>query len=469
MIETFVTKVKHASILAKRMDAPLLLLVFCHGLENYELLLDNKRGLKIPDLKGAIEPGCRITLVTTACYSGGWIVDPSFNYTTLAAADEDEQSISWLKSMSLDRFCGSIFASIIIDTLVDVTSPLLEDREATSSAENMQPEKPHLTYYGQEILQPEKPSARQTQTYNQFCRNILAVCRSRMNGLWDQQAFTFDAQDDAWEYTGRAGIPLAYFKDRWDRLPAATGLPQSGGLAAGGNTTSIRRRAEAMASMLLSSCPGDWDHGTSVSFRTSLRDFINGVTYDEDSSDADERDFLTPEEVISTVEYRWELFALADRMVEHFQLPRPLNSSCAALDWDEWESKTYHWESKTFRQTRDYKRVFYKSLWAQLKVMGRMTDPMEDQGPQFDRPRRYMCAAMMDSGKPFDECMAIAEEICEMVAFLKDGMQKTVLEDPHVRKSARLWFTTLRRRMRSLSPTRGHRAQSDYALESPES
>ena len=70
MIDEFLKAVKKASELAKREDAPLLLLVFCHGLPGHQLLLEDGKGLSIVRLKGFIEPGCRVTLVTTACYSG---------------------------------------------------------------------------------------------------------------------------------------------------------------------------------------------------------------------------------------------------------------------------------------------------------------------------------------------------------------------------------------------------------------
>jgi hypothetical protein len=34
-------------------------------------------------LKGVLEPGARVTLITTAYYSGGWVTNPEFNYTTI--------------------------------------------------------------------------------------------------------------------------------------------------------------------------------------------------------------------------------------------------------------------------------------------------------------------------------------------------------------------------------------------------
>lgn len=96
MIDRFLEEAKRGSEMAKQTEAPLLLLVFCHGLPNFHLLLDNgnsNKGLSILRLKGVLEFGANVTLVTTACHSGGWAVDPDFNYSTMAAAsDRNDQS-----------------------------------------------------------------------------------------------------------------------------------------------------------------------------------------------------------------------------------------------------------------------------------------------------------------------------------------------------------------------------------------
>ncbi|KAJ5698632.1 hypothetical protein N7462_000637 [Penicillium macrosclerotiorum] len=69
----------------------MLLLLFCHGLPNFDLLLDNRRQAKrlsTTPLRGVPGFGARVTLVTTACYSGGWAVSPDFNYTVMAATSD---------------------------------------------------------------------------------------------------------------------------------------------------------------------------------------------------------------------------------------------------------------------------------------------------------------------------------------------------------------------------------------------
>lgn len=141
MIDRFLLEAKLASELAKRTEAPLLLLVFCHGLSNYHLCLDDgnvSKGLSILALKAVLEPGARITLVTTACYSGGWAMTPELNTTSMTAAggfhtNSDKElreglSNAWDASLSIGRTCGSVFASTLLQTLSSATGPLLDAR-----------------------------------------------------------------------------------------------------------------------------------------------------------------------------------------------------------------------------------------------------------------------------------------------------------------------------------------------------
>lgn len=89
MIDSFLEQAKNGSELAKKTGGNLLLLVFCHGLPNFDLLLDcrnSSKSLSMTRLKGVLDLGVKVTLVTTACYSGGWAVSPDFNHTFMSAS-----------------------------------------------------------------------------------------------------------------------------------------------------------------------------------------------------------------------------------------------------------------------------------------------------------------------------------------------------------------------------------------------
>ncbi|KAK0718384.1 hypothetical protein B0T26DRAFT_752312 [Lasiosphaeria miniovina] len=82
MIDRFLDEVSKAAARAKG-EHPMLLVVFCHGSDDYRLLLDSGnsgKGFSIVRLKGA-SGNARATLLVAACYSGGWVVAPDFNST----------------------------------------------------------------------------------------------------------------------------------------------------------------------------------------------------------------------------------------------------------------------------------------------------------------------------------------------------------------------------------------------------
>ncbi|CAI7568282.1 unnamed protein product, partial [Penicillium discolor] len=132
-------------------------------------------GVSILALKAVLEPGARITLVTTACYSGGWATTLELNITSMAAAGErqiDPQeelqsalSNAWGASLSVGRTYGSIFASTLFQTLSSATSPLLDAQESSDASDPLS-------------LQPEEPNDQQTLSYNSFCQSILDTCQN---------------------------------------------------------------------------------------------------------------------------------------------------------------------------------------------------------------------------------------------------------------------------------------------------
>ncbi|KAJ9191770.1 hypothetical protein DTO166G4_7156 [Paecilomyces variotii] len=461
MIEEFLTAVRKASELAKREGAPLLLLVFCHGLINHQLLLDDgnhNKGLSIVRLKAAIEPGCRVTLVTTACYSGGWAIHPDLNHTTLTAAGLENTSNAWLPSASMGRTCGSIFCSTLIETLSSVSSPLL-DNPAPGPAQDT------------ESLQPDNPTQLQTESYNQFCRSILEVCGERVHRLWADQEFTFSAQDDDWEYswTARTGIPLARFEERWNSLHKVTYTPPMGqshplvdpnprnpafdpsaSLASltGGSrdaqfpdtTESTRLRAVEMARLLLQACPGDWTQGQNVALAGKLRSFVKGEVILGASN-------LTCTEVLSVVRFRWESGRFADRIVDHFRLPRPGNTTC--MFWD-----MSLWMQDVAGRVPDFKERRSK-IWRVFREAGFVIMPTQEQGPPFYRFSDYIISAIIEAGKSHDAMMETTQQIVDYFRRAKETAQDQVYQVRRVRTLGRDWLKTVGRRIRrSLSPTK---------------
>ncbi|KAJ5959520.1 uncharacterized protein N7479_006670 [Penicillium vulpinum] len=459
MIDRFLMEAKRASELAKRTSAPLLLLVFCHGLPSFDLLLDNgnrHKGLSAMRLKGVLEPGVRVTLITTACHSGGWVTNPDFNYTTMAAANAARTSKglsnSWGISQSIGRTCGSVFASTLVESLSSATSPLIDPSERSTPS----------NFPGtQSQLQPDEPDEHQTMTYNAFCHSIWRTCEHRVTRLWYAQGFSFSAQDDQWNFswTGRTGIPLRDFERRWKTLasypytgPAdvrdlrntylenLTFLEADSANTGGAEgivdqmTESIAHgRIKAMGRLFHQTCPGDWDRGQMVGFGGTLRGYYERDEFKERAS-----------EFAATIRFRWEMGLLTDYVVSVFGLPMPSKKICILWDEFAWEAAIKRidptWEAREDKIRR--------ALGDCLELA-----PRDDQGPFFSRPNCYLTAALVEANKPYDETMAIISAIGQFMETLKEFHQQRACEDEGVRRRGREWFKTVgRRALRSLSP-----------------
>ncbi|KAB8218079.1 hypothetical protein BDV33DRAFT_232366 [Aspergillus novoparasiticus] len=469
MIDRFLHEIQRASKQAKHKQAPLLILVFSHGFPDFQLLLNNgdrKRGLSITRLKAVLEPGISVTLTTTACFSGGWVTSPDFNHTTMAAATADVNesgwSNAWPDSHSMGRACGSVFASILINTLTTATSPLVTELNLASVIEGGSEDLPQRC----DQLQPEEPSPEQTLTYNAFCHEIWRTCATQINQLWTKQHFTFSAQDDQWEYswTGRTGIPLAEFEQRWNRLvtypytgpenlraersPAPTnngfipgssfnqraGIGSADDLINAMTDNICHGRIKEMAFLFRQTCPGDWTHGQEVGLGRMLRGYYEFDEFEDRVST-----------IVSTIRFRWEMGLLTDYIVDMFKLPMPNNQIC--LLWDRWQ-----WVARIQTSMPDWmeRRAPYYNT---LRDNGFKIEPPDDQGPPFERPVGYLAASLLELQKPEAETLVVVSQILEFVERMKLFHAQRVAQDERVRHRGRAWLKSLGRHIRrSLSP-----------------
>lgn len=469
MIDRFLQEVRRASEQAKQQDAPLLLLIFCHGHTSLELLLndgDHKNGLSVVRLKGVLELGVRVTLITTACYSGGWVTIPDLNSTAIVAAAEGDLSNAWPTSDTMGRACGSVFASTLIDTLCSASSPLVANADGRPSIPALELE----AKLQDSPLQPRDPDEQQTQTYNAFCHSILETCQG-IYRLWSQQSFSFSAQDDMWEYswTGRTGIPLAHFEQRWNNLPTVpytgpaelkaqrdpdpsnpnfktTGFfSRVGGIKdlTDKMTASIhQKRVAEMAQIMLQTCPGDWSAGFNVSVGACLRYYAKGIIDDEEHG-WDERGWVVEE----MIRFRWEMCLLADYVVNLLDLPMPGNEIC--ISWNR-----MFWRSSMKEKIPDWDERLSK-VWVILRDGGFIIPSTRQQGPEFTRPITYVATALVEAGKSEEETIASAQRALAFIAAAKKFEQNRACKDLGVRSRGRDWLKSVGRSIRrSLSPSK---------------
>ncbi|KAK3348584.1 hypothetical protein B0T25DRAFT_503297 [Lasiosphaeria hispida] len=444
MIDRFLSEVNEASLRAKNSGYPLLLMVFCHGIEGHNLCLDNgtrHKGISIVQLKAALEPGVSVTLFTTACFSGGWAVTPELNITTMAAAKPDNESISWRLSRSMRRACGSVFAGATISALSDASTPLLgEGCSSEAPAAN------------ETCLQPEEPTEMQAETYNEFCRSITDVLGGRGFSRILSKDFSFSAQDDKWEYswTRRSGIPLAHFRERWEKLSTYPHQPSGDNdqntptthLTGGANTDTVvdkmtraivHSQVTSMAKLFVEIlCPGDWNKGQNVAVAGGLFQFLDN---DPDAQSASE--------IADIICFRWDTCLLVDRFVDDHGLHRPDGKICVM-----WDSQEYP-AAMDDKYGREGWSARYSPVWQALLEGGAMIRPADYQGPVFYRPLAYMASAVAETCTTEEETKRMVREYCEYVTSIRKFHIDRTVESTAVRSRGRKWLGSIGRRSSS--------------------
>lgn len=495
MIEKFLDGVREKSEKAAKQNAPLLLLIFCHSLKRVlNLGMSQKRGLKPSELNEAIHPQCRVTMLTTACFSGGWLVSVPggiyLNVTAMTAADHKSLSSSWIQSPSIGRHSGSPWASTVIDTLLSTSGPFLAQPDTEEDSTS---------------LQPDNPTEQQMETYNSFCRTVLTTCMKRITRSSNKETFTFSAQDDNWNWPWgqRTGIPFdqQHLRARWDALetyapqvlehdpsdpfpewhhlnpdPRNPIFSNDPGLSKTGGTSlpdkhalaEVREEAVSMAEAFLETCPNDWDAGYGPNARGVLTDFIEGKN-------------PTTADPIAMMRFRWETIQAADNLVAFFCLPVPDEQYC--LMWDRFQSlETLESEIPNFEEN-------YDSAFNFITDGPMLPQPIEGiQGPVFYRFAEYIATAVAmeelsseeqdkllikmrnfvlkerkDWAEPIVQVAGKKRSIVERgLEFISQTKKRVVLRSLSPRKRASTWSSARRGRSES-------HAGSTNLQESPES
>ncbi|KOS36796.1 hypothetical protein ACN38_g12427 [Penicillium nordicum] len=339
-----------------------------------------------------------------------------------AASWEDDPttgtSNAWGISQSIGRSCGSVFVSTLLETLSSATSLLLEEPGLDTSLSDPQ-----------QSLQPDNSNSLQTLSYNSFCDSVWSTCEDRITRLWSFQNFRFSAQDDAWEYswTGRTGIPLSHFRNRWDGLTSYpyqayqgpsdirdlrnphpknnTFLKQDPNKTASANQVidemtghMAHRRLKGMARTFHQTCPGDWDRGKEVGFGGTLRGFYERDEFQEKAPMFE-----------AAIRFRWEAALLADYILELFNLPAPGKEIC--IMWNRFLWLEHKLETMPMPKLEARWRKMYNSLSGYFK-----TPCLGEQGPPFYRPLHYLVAAFLEADKPEDETSAIISSIGDFMS-----------------------------------------------------
>ncbi|OBT74065.1 hypothetical protein VF21_07811 [Pseudogymnoascus sp. 05NY08] len=271
--------IREACEKANNDDRPLLILIFGHGIKRTHAIAVGGDDPTDPDkitidlFKRAIGsnlPKAGLCLLTTACYSGGWSINPNLNITTMTAQADWSQSLAWPMSGTIhQRTCGSPFATAIADMLMRLTvrgyhTDDLDDFQKSPS------------YAGFISLIRDSMQKKDPRNYS---------ISAEGDGYSIHQPM-FSAQDDEWEmaYSTRTGLPLNEFYERWSLLKKAPPRqePPGGEYRFGPGSRAFSRDqlitiVKSEGEDYLGSYPGNDSKANNIVLHNDLRRLINGT------------------------------------------------------------------------------------------------------------------------------------------------------------------------------------------------
>lgn len=403
--------------------------------------------LNLDQLKEAINgTESKVTLLTTHAFSGWWTCHPAVNMTAMSAAGDLQESMSRRRTGLSGRYCGSIFASVVIEKLTRYGT---EDRKLRDSSAIEDEE--------------QEPNDEQTEAYSAFSKSVYQTLLEDVDRRGYEHAVSFGAgDDDAWEmcWGERTGISLARLEQRWNRLqtwPAGRELlagdqqdrnPRVTEKAKdeyaerfkepkeGKGQYSAKKAHEATGSILdkRKTCALFGNNDESL-----IRLVLNlGTQYlasygpaDDSGADGglsntiqrirscDERDMVRVQRALTAIEYRMQTMATADRYLEIMQIEPPCGQRC------------FEYDARGLHCRVDLERYHaLRDLLCAREIL--FPEPMEDQGQGFCKGFEYLIAAFIDADIAED---VVVRKVDALVGYLDGELEvekEKVKRDPDV-------------------------------------
>ncbi|KAI4144478.1 MAG: hypothetical protein L6R39_004167, partial [Caloplaca ligustica] len=486
LVDAFLSIVKDECDRARDLNQPVLVLLFGHGEDvSYGVEL----GIKHPSLterhlidfpllhmetfREAIGANVAVTVLSTACFSGGWAVNPRLNTTTMTGAapglDHDHPkyitgvSESWGVSDSLGRFCGSIYATAIIESLLSEGAPLV-DTEA----------EPECSKEAEACQSREK----QSSTYNAFAESIYRILFTRVDSWAAVHDIRFSAQDDQWEmeWHRRTGLPLSHYADRWAMLrevkpdpdvttaasrdpskatesedmsevrTGATGSREPSHDSTGARTprtlSTLRSLVVHEARLYLASFPGRDSLAPNTNLHNQIRKLLRGDPFGFDDLDW----------VHTVVEYRMDLMRAADTFIAALGIRKPGGQTCSHWDPDAWARSEENRQLDSSNSQLITRAVLEADLFPR---------PLARYGKKYTKPSAYVSCALKLAGVDAATLQAVIEELVAVKKQAITSKVNTISRFQSIRTAGQLYFKTLGKRLRSLSPIKRKRGISD--------
>ncbi|KAK2767912.1 hypothetical protein FQN53_006430 [Emmonsiellopsis sp. PD_33] len=195
LLDQFLLHLETECTIARQEKQPVIVFILGHGEEStnsveigWSIFNQEAPLLTMDKFKRCIGPDVGVCTVMTSCYSGGWIINPSFKNATPAAGPGKESEL-WNASASIDRRCGSIYATAVTQALVR--------EERFPDASDLIPE--------------------HQKSYHQFTNSVASKLLFEVDRFGSVHEISFAAKDDAWdmEWKRRMGTPLSDFRARY--------------------------------------------------------------------------------------------------------------------------------------------------------------------------------------------------------------------------------------------------------------
>ncbi|CAG8146190.1 unnamed protein product [Penicillium salamii] len=364
LLERYLSTLREQVAEASRLQEHLVLFIFGHGTPKYDVEIAGSM-LRMEDIRREIRNRSQVTLFTTSCYSGGWLVVPDLrqqmlNATAIAAAGPKTKSSSWPLSGSIGRASGSLAASAVLRCLVDAEDEIEERLE-------------HPTYI-------------------QLAKSIYD-CVKGMGLLGDSQQIHFSAENDEWEtsYRPRLGLPLVSFKEKWQSLrqvppstcPPSTSAASSVVARAGGRPL---KRLQYLAQEYFASNPGADNAGPNIGLHNCLIQVLKGTSFSKEKM----------QDLTEITAYRLGAMYEADYLREQIGLQFP-----SIFDID----------PEHALEKLPEKQLTLKT-WSLLLRHDINTTPIGIRRP-YGKPLQYLTLALVDTFKSWD---AIEQQVKTMAS-----------------------------------------------------
>ncbi|KAE8145101.1 hypothetical protein BDV25DRAFT_144966 [Aspergillus avenaceus] len=396
LLEQYLNTLQEQAAEAARLGEYLVLLIFGHGTPNYGVEVGGSI-LRIEDLHRVLQNKSQVTLFTTSCYSGGWLVIPDIrqqqlNATTITAAGSDDLSTLWPLSGIVGRASGSLAASAILRCLVDIEDEISQKKEHPA--------------------------------YIQFAKSVYD-CVKGMGILGDKQQIYFSAENDEWEmsYQPRLGLPLVSYKEKWQSLrqvppsicPPSTQLARTGGRRL--------KRLQYLAREYFASNPGADNAGPNIGLHNCLRQVLKGASYPKEKV----------QELTDITVYRLGAMHEAEYLKEQIGLKFP-----SIFDTDTGKKRA--------KMTSDQLDV---KTWLLLLHYDINTTPIGIKRP-YSKPLQYLTIALVETCESWEEIerqvKAMASKKKTWYRFIYKAWQGSrVAHDEGVKRDQRAFLEAIKR------------------------